>query len=52
MAPLYAEPATTRPPVALITARSQSPDAAVRRAVTAPAEGMVTRFWTTPAPLR
>src|SRR4029453_6759454 len=35
-----------------ITARSQSPEAAVRRAVTELAAGIATRFWATPAPLR
>jgi hypothetical protein len=52
LAPLDAEPATTRPSAESTIATSQSPPAALRRAVTQPAAGMVKRCWATPAPLR
>ncbi len=52
LAPLDAEPATTRPSAESMIATSQSPPAALRRAVTQPAAGMLKRFCATPAPLR
>jgi hypothetical protein len=43
--PRWAEPATTWPVSASSTATSQSPPEALRRAVTAPADGIVTLSW-------
>src|SRR4051812_16849310 len=52
LAPSYAEPATMRPSLGSMIARSQSPLAAVSRAVTSPPAGTTKRCCATPAPER